>query len=106
MVYIKEAHPEDGWVLVENRDKGIEIKDPSSNGKRREIAQTCAVRLGTRIPVAVDNLDNRVASAYGGWPDRLYLIGSDGIVLFQSEPGPFGFEPEQLREAIVDELRR
>jgi hypothetical protein len=27
VVYIKEAHPEDGWVLVENRNEDIEFRD-------------------------------------------------------------------------------
>ena len=47
----------------------------------------------TRIPVLVDDVDDAVALAYGGWPDRLYLIGRDGRVAFQGERGPDGFKP-------------
>ena len=35
------------------------------------------------MPVVLDGMDNVVAKAYGGWPDRLYLIGLDGTVVFQ-----------------------
>ena len=55
-------------------------------------------------PVLLDDVDDAVALAYGGWPDRLYLIGRDGRVAFQGEPGPDGFKPEELAAAIESEL--
>lgn len=104
VVYIKEAHPEDGWVLGRNRRADIRVSDPTSAQLRAEVAQTCAVRLRIRIPVLVDGIDNAVASAYGGWPDRLYLIGRDGRIAFQGAEGPFGFKPPELEAAIRAEL--
>ena len=52
----------------------------------------------------LDDVDDAVALAYGGWPDRLYLIDRDGRVAFQGEPGPDGFKPDELAAAIVLEL--
>ena len=104
IVYIREAHPEDGWVLADNRRQGIALVDPGSDEARAEVAATCAVQLRTRLPVAVDGVDDAVALAYGGWPDRLYLIGRDGRVAFQGERGPDGFKPDQLAYAIETEL--
>lgn len=106
IVYIKEAHPEDGWALTCNRRSGIELRDPQSKEERTEVAASCAVRMQTSIPVLIDELDNEVARQYGGWPDRLYLIGKDGRVAFQGGPGPFGFTPEHLEQAIEAELTR
>jgi Iodothyronine deiodinase len=105
VVYIKEAHPEDGWVLESNRDEGIAAADPETVDERAELADACAVRLRIRMPVLLDELDDEVASRYGGWPDRLYLIGRDGRVAFQGEEGPFGFRPDDLEAAIEAELR-
>jgi hypothetical protein len=104
VVYIKEAHPEDGWVVTHNRDDGIRMDDPTTSGERSAAADACAVRAALRIPVLVDGLDNAVARAYGGWPDRLYLVGRGGRVVFQGGPGPFEFKPELLEAAIEDEL--
>jgi Iodothyronine deiodinase len=104
VVYIREAHPEDGWVLESNREAGIALRDPATDDERTETAATCATRLHTRIPVLVDGLDDAVASAYGAWPDRLYLIGRDGRVAFQGGEGPFGFRPAELAAAIDAEL--
>ena len=104
IVYIREAHPEDGWVLADNRREAIAIDDPETLAERAEAAGACALRLQTAIPILLDDVDDAVASAYGGWPDRLYLIGRDGSVAFQGEVGPFGFKPEELAHAIEVEL--
>ena len=36
----------------------------------------------------------------GALPDRLYLVGTDGTVAFQGDPGPWGFDPAALEAAI------
>jgi hypothetical protein len=105
VVYIREAHPEEGWVVTMNRDQDILVNDPTSDGERAEVAATCAVRLEIQMPVVVDKVDDEIARAYGALPDRLYLIGRGGRVAFQGEPGPFGFKPEALATAIEHELR-
>jgi Iodothyronine deiodinase len=104
IVYIREAHPEDGWVLADNRREEIALVDPVSLDERAAAADACALRLQTRIPVLLDDVDDAVASAYGGWPDRLYLIGRDGSVAFQGGRGPEGFQPAELAHAIETEL--
>jgi hypothetical protein len=104
VVYIKEAHPEDGWVLGRNRRADVRVQDPATDEHRAEVAQTCVVRMRIGMPVLVDGIDNAVASAYGGWPDRLYLVGRDGRIAFQGGQGPFGFKPPDLEAAIRAEL--
>jgi hypothetical protein len=104
VVYIKEAHPEDGWVLNTNREQKIAVADPVTDEQRSDVAEACAVRLRIRMPVLIDGIDNETARQYGGWPDRLYLIGKDGRIAFQGDEGPFGFKPAELEEAIETEL--
>ena len=106
VVYIKEAHPEDGWVLDRNRRADVSVKDPATDEERAGVAESCALRMRMTLPVLIDRMDNAVASAYGGWPDRMYLIGRDGRVAFQGEEGPFGFKPAELETAIRAELRQ
>jgi hypothetical protein len=103
-VYVKEAHPEDGWVLSENREHGIEVVDPTTDDERTAVAVACAAGLRLELPTVVDAVDNAVASAYGGWPDRLYLVGADGRIAYQGGEGPFGFKPAELESAIEREL--
>ncbi len=100
VVYIREAHPEDGWVITSNREQEIAFNDPTNNAERMEAALSCAIRLQIKMPVVVDDIDDNIASAYGALPDRLYLIGKGGKVAYQGEPGPWGFEPAKLADAI------
>lgn len=63
-------------------------------------ASACVRNLGIHIPAILDGIDNTVEREYTGWPDRLYLIGTDGRVAFKSLPGPFGFSTAGLKIAI------
>ncbi len=106
VVYIREAHPEDGWVITSNREAGIKLDDPKTDAERHEVAAECALRLRIRMPVVIDAIDDRITSAYGALPDRLYLVGKGGRVAYQGERGPFGFKPADLEAAIEAELAR
>lgn len=100
VVYIREAHPEEGWVVTPNRDAGITINDPTNTGERVEVAASCALNLKIRMPVIVDDIDDNIAAAYGALPDRLYLVGKGGRIAFQGDEGPWGFDPTALEAAI------
>ena len=104
VVYIREAHPEDGWVLESNRDESILVVDPQNAAERGEVAVACSVRFDLDLPVLIDDIDDEVGRRYGGWPDRLYLIGTDGNIAYQGGEGPFGFKVEELEAAIEREL--
>lgn len=104
IVYIREAHPEDGWVLEENRIAGVAVNDPRMLSERAEVAATCALELETTIPMLLDETDDAAASAYGGWPDRLYLVDATGRIAYQGGEGPYGFDPDALEAAVRAEL--
>ncbi len=106
VVYIREAHPEDGWVVTPNREQGVEWFDPKTDEERHKVATACALSLNIRMPVLIDSVDDKITSAYGALPDRLYLVGKGGHVAFQGERGPFGFKPPELEAAIQTELER
>ncbi len=89
-----------GWVVSMNRVENILIEDPKTKEDRIGVAESCAINLTIKIPVLVDEMDDRIASAYGALPDRLYLINQKGEIEFQGEPGPWGFDPNRLELAI------
>jgi type I thyroxine 5'-deiodinase len=78
---------------------------PRTDDERVETANMCVVRLAIKIPALLDGVDNRVERAYTGWPDRLYIIGTDGRVRYKSAPGPFGFSTSRLEGALAGVLK-
>jgi hypothetical protein len=95
VIYIREAHPRDGWTMGSH-----DIRDPRTLAERRKVAAACQASLDWGIPTCVDRMDDAVMKAYAAWPDRLYLVGADGRVKYAGGRGPWGFRPEELREAI------
>jgi type I thyroxine 5'-deiodinase len=100
VVYIQEAHPTDLWQLPVNEREGVLFASPRTTDERQETASACVRKLGLRIPALCDSIANATERAYTGWPDRLYLIGHGGRVLYKSAPGPYGFKPAALEDAL------
>ena len=50
-------------------------------------------------------MDNATNHAYGAWPDRMYVIGTDGKITYGGEPGPWGFDVVVWEAAIKDALK-
>ena len=101
MVYIKEAHPTDGWQVVSNLENHVEYAQPQTFAARQEVAVACAVGLRLSIPTLLDGIDNAADQAYQGWPERLYVVSTDGRVAYQGGKGPYGFDPEALHSFLV-----
>ena len=100
VVCIQEAHSSDVWQMASNiRDKVI-FRSPQSFDERTEVASSCVLKLGIKIPAVVDDMKNSTERAYTGWPDRIYLIDRDGRVALKTKPGPFGFNPSLLDKQL------
>lgn len=78
----------------------VVFASPTNYNERQALANTCARKLGIKFPAVIDGFDNTVEKQYTGWPDRIYLIGTDGNVRYKSRPGPFGFHAEELEAAL------
>jgi peroxiredoxin len=100
IVYIQEAHPSDRWQLESNIQADIVFASPESIGERGNVASACVRKLGIEFPALLDELDDSTEAAYTAWPDRMFVIDTDGIVTFKSQPGPWGFQPEHLENAM------
>ena len=106
MVYIREAHAIDSRSPMGGGSNPI-VEDPKTLAERNAVAEVCLTKLELEgIPALVDNMDDTANKAYGGWPDRLYLIGKDGNVAYKGGRGPFGFSTDELEDAIEEALGR
>lgn len=115
-VYVREAHASDGWwfggglgltgvAVRQLTGAATDVADPKTLVERRAVAARCVSELGIGMTTLVDDIDDAVNKAYCGWPTRLYLIGTDGRVVYQGGPGPFGFSPKALGAAIQGYLK-
>lgn len=100
-IYIREAHPSDGWRMDFNERFNIQIEQPKTQEERTKLAGSCGTSLGFTMPMLVDEMDDRVNRAYSGFPDRLYLIDREGKVAYKGGRGPFGYKPRELEQTIL-----
>ncbi|MFO0867774.1 MAG: deiodinase family protein [Pirellulales bacterium] len=102
-VYVREAHPvaENQPATSTNARAGLLIKQPTTFEERCDVALKFTSAMQLKTLLVVDEIDNRVGKAYGGSPDRLYLVDRDGRIAFAGGPGPFGFNPRELEQALA-----
>lgn len=101
MVYVREAHPTDGWSMKSNEKAGVNVAQPTTFEERSSVAEQCAAKLKPSMPLLVDDINDSVGNAYSGMPARLYVIDTQGKVAYKSGRGPFGFKPEEMEQALL-----
>lgn len=104
-VYIKEAHPLDEWQMTSNEKEDVCYRQPKTLADRLVIANDFVKRFAYTLPFGVDDIDNQVEKIYAGWPERFYIIGTDGRIAYKGEPGPFGFHPEEVDAWLAEHSR-
>jgi Iodothyronine deiodinase len=104
VIYIREAHPTDEWLVESNEHDKVLYAQPTTLNERTAVSNACALRLELTIPILIDDPDNSTDQQYYALPDRLYLIGRDGRVVYRGRPGPFGFIAAELEASIERHL--
>ncbi|MDA1264312.1 MAG: hypothetical protein O2816_04450, partial [Planctomycetota bacterium] len=77
-----------------------EIEDPVTLAERHQMAVFSSTQLGFTMPSVVDDMQDSVGVAYDAWPERLFLVDREGKVAYRCGPGPFGFDPDGLEDAL------
>ena len=90
--------------MTSNVRQNVVFAMPKSLEERNGVAESCVRNLNIRIPALLDGFNNATETAYTGWPDRLYVVDRGGRVAFKSKPGPFGFDPEAMKAALLKVL--
>jgi len=87
-----------------NRQEKIVFNQPRDFEARHEAARILVDRLKYELPLALDSMDNQAENAYAAWPERLYLIAAGGRIVYRGGLGPFGFDPQELEQALATHL--
>lgn len=81
------------------------VKSHETLQDRRKAAEMLSRDLKIKIPIVVDGMDNVISKAYNAWPDRIFVVGKDGKVVYRGAPGPRGFDPVAAAEALETIMR-
>ncbi len=100
IVYIREAHPADGWQVPNNLIEDIIYVEPTTDEERTEVASACQIGLDLHMPMLVDPIDNDIDEKYVGLPMRMFLVDTDGKIAFAGDKGPFGWDDDAFEETL------
>ncbi len=100
IVYIREAHPAEGWQVPNNLIEDILYNEPATEDERTQVAAACQIGLDLHMPMLVDGIDNDVDKKYVGLPMRLFLVDGDGKIAYAGDKGPFGWDDEGFEAAL------
>ena len=87
-----------------NKTDQVVFKQPRVLAERHDAASVLRDRLKYRVPVAIDAMDNRADQAFAAWPERIYILGAGGRVLYKGGMGPFGFLPQEAGQKLSELL--
>ncbi len=100
-VYVREAHPTDGWSTSGNEGTDFAVKQPTSQEERIAVAGKFCAFEKPSFPVLVDEFNDQIGHAYSGMPNRLYLIDREGRVAYKSGRGPKGYKTSELEQSVM-----
>ena len=103
LIYIREAHPSDGWQVRSNLDDHVEFLEPQNEDARAELANVCQTDLGFNMPMLLDNMSNEGDLKFAALPERLYVLDATGKVCFRGIMGSRGFDVDTWLQAIKEQ---
>ena len=104
LVYIREAHADGNWQSTINQKEGIDLPPARNLAEKKADAELCLRKLSLPFPFVVDSMEGTAEKAYHAWPSRVYLVGRDGRVAFDSRLGEQDFRIAGFASAIREIL--
>jgi len=100
-VYIREAHPTDGWHFKSNRYQLANAETVEDRIQAAEILE----QLGLGTSLVCDNMANDLCRKFNAWPERIYAIKS-GVVVYKGGLGPFGYDINDLEQFLKKTMQQ
>jgi len=92
--------------MAANEKEGVCYPQPKTLAQRVAIANDFTKRFKFPIPLIVDPMENPANRLYSGWPERLYVIDEQGVIVYKGELGPGGFHPEEVGAWLAQRFGR
>lgn len=102
-VYQKEAHPKGGW---EAPDQPNVVADAMDTKERLAVAGDFFAKAGSKGQLAVDCIENHALLLFSASPDRIFVINAEHKFVHVQQPGPVGYQPDDLAAFLESQLAR
>jgi hypothetical protein len=90
--------------LESNLAANVVYFQPQTEDERRTVASACTLGLHLTIPTLLDDMENTADRTYNGWPERLYVLSTEGRIAYQGGKGPYGFDLDEMAQFLADYL--
>lgn len=105
-VYTREAHPVGDWEVQRNLDEKIRVDAHRSMAERLQQARQAQVSLKLAGQVLVDDMEDRLARTFDGFPNAAIILDRDGVVVLRQKwCDPSGWQAA-LDEALARPAKR
>ena len=101
MVYVRDAHPTDGWRMESNDRVGAVTAQPKTYEERVAVAQKCGRVLNLGFPMLVDTIDDCRRRSLQRHAGPSLRDRPPGKVAFKSGRGPYLFKPAEMEHSLV-----
>jgi len=92
LVYLQEAHAADEWPL--GRTPALEASQ--SLDQRAKHAWRFREEAHVTVPVFLDSIDGDFQRHFAAWPERFYVVSSNGLLSFIAQPRHGGYDHESV----------
>ena len=96
LIYIKEEHAADTKRAAPYAKK-LGITEHNNYGERCTTANRLLNDESLTVPFLIDDMADSVNEAYRAFPDRIFLVRSDGRLAIAAAKGPRGFRPALVK---------
>ncbi len=96
-IYIQEAHATDG----RRPSRTVKVALHKTLDDRKAAASGCSAVSPLKAPVLVDDIKDTVTKAYSALPERFFILGTEGKVLYSGGRGPHGVDLDALEKSLV-----
>lgn len=92
-VYLRESHTPEGYQPAKYAEEVAPITDALTLDDRLAAARRYAEEKGFPFPVLVDTMNDETARRWSAWPVRLFVVDTDGSVLYSGGQAPWFYAP-------------
>ena len=99
-IYIQEAHATDS----RRPSKKVKIATHKTIEDRKTAAKGCSAVSPLKVPVLLDDMNDTASKAYSALPERFFILGTEGKIVYSGKRGPHGIDLNALEATLKKQI--